>query len=91
LRFPFEVCGRRFGWWARRQSDHAIAIEDIIADDENNLGLVKQKLEAGRAPRTDVLIVESQLTNDRALLPPLQQLLAVAEGSRSGPRISSLA
>lgn len=55
------------------------AINDILADDAKNLALVRQKFESGRAPRTDVLLAESQLNNDRALLPPLQQLLGVAE------------
>ncbi len=60
----------------RAQAD---AVADIVADDEKNLALVREKFAAGRAPRTDVLIAESQLTGDRALLPPLQQQLAVAE------------
>jgi len=55
------------------------AIEGIVADDEKNLALVREKFAVGRAPRTDVLIAESQLTNDRALLPSLQQQVAAAE------------
>ena len=55
------------------------AIDGIVADDAKNLALVREKFAAGRAPRTDVLIAESQLTNDRALLPPLQQQLVTAE------------
>jgi NodT family efflux transporter outer membrane factor (OMF) lipoprotein len=54
-------------------------IEAIIADDERNLSLVRQKFEAGKAPRTDTLTAESQLTNDRARLPPLGQQLVAAE------------
>jgi NodT family efflux transporter outer membrane factor (OMF) lipoprotein len=61
---------------ARAQLD---ALNDIITDDEKTRALVQQKFEAGRAPRTDVLIAESQQANDRALLPPLQQQLAAAE------------
>jgi NodT family efflux transporter outer membrane factor (OMF) lipoprotein len=56
-----------------------LAVEDIVADAEKNLALVQQKFEVGRVPRTEVLIAESQLTNDRALLPPLRQQLAAAE------------
>ena len=55
------------------------ATEDIIADDEQNLTLVQAKFKAGKAARTDVLIAESQLTNDRTLLPPLRQQLSVAQ------------
>jgi NodT family efflux transporter outer membrane factor (OMF) lipoprotein len=55
------------------------AVDTIVADDEKNLALVREKFAAGRAPRTDVLIAESQLANDRALSPPLQQQLAAAE------------
>jgi NodT family efflux transporter outer membrane factor (OMF) lipoprotein len=54
------------------------ATEDIIAEDEQNLALVRAKFEAGKAARTDVLIAESQLANDRTLLPPLSQQLSVA-------------
>jgi NodT family efflux transporter outer membrane factor (OMF) lipoprotein len=60
----------------RAQAD---AIADIVAADEKNLALVREKFAAGRAPRTDVLIAESQLTGDRTLLPPIRQQLAVAE------------
>ncbi len=55
------------------------ATEDIIADDAQNLTLVQAKFKAGKAARTDVLIAESQLTNDRTLLPPLRQQLSVAQ------------
>lgn len=55
------------------------AIEEIVADDEQTVALVRQKFEVGRSPRTDLLIAESQLANDRALLPPLGQQLAAAE------------
>jgi NodT family efflux transporter outer membrane factor (OMF) lipoprotein len=54
------------------------ATEDIIADDEQNLTLVRAKFRAGKAARTDVLIAESQLANDRTLLPPLRQQLSAA-------------
>ncbi|MBE3605117.1 efflux transporter outer membrane subunit [bacterium] len=55
------------------------AVRDIVADDEKNLALVEEKFQVGRVPSTDVLLAESQLTNDRALLPPLSQQLAAAE------------
>jgi NodT family efflux transporter outer membrane factor (OMF) lipoprotein len=55
------------------------AVRGIVADDEKNLALVREKFAVGRAPRTDALLAESQLTNDRALLPPLQQQLVAAE------------
>jgi NodT family efflux transporter outer membrane factor (OMF) lipoprotein len=54
------------------------ATEEIIADDEKNLDLVQAKYEGGKAAHTDVLTAESQLMNDRVLLPPLRQQLSVA-------------
>ena len=62
-------------------SDRAqlVAINNIIADDKHNVALIRKKFAVGRAPRTDVLLAESQFANDRALLPPLQQQLAAAE------------
>jgi len=54
------------------------AVEEIVADDERNLDLVRTKLEGGKAAETDVLAAETQLANDRAQLPPLGQQLSVA-------------
>jgi len=54
------------------------ATNQIIADDERNLDLVRAKFDAGKAAQTDVLTAESQLANDRVLLPPLLQQLSVA-------------
>lgn len=51
----------------------------IVAEDEKNLALVRSAFEEGRIAKPDVLLAESQLSNDRALLPPLRQQLAVAE------------
>ena len=55
------------------------ALRSIVADDEKNLALVRNKFEVGRVPSTDVLLAESQLSNDRALMPPLRQQLAAAQ------------
>ncbi len=55
------------------------AVREIIAGDNQNLALVQRKYTAGRTARADVLIARSQLSNDRALLPPLRQQLAAAE------------
>ena len=54
------------------------ATEEIIAEDEKNLDLVRAKYEGGKAAQTDVLTAESQLMNDRVLLPPLRQQLSMA-------------
>jgi NodT family efflux transporter outer membrane factor (OMF) lipoprotein len=59
------------------------AAQDIIADDERNLRLVRLKLEAGKASRLDLLTAESQLANDRTQLPPLQQQLSAARHALS--------
>ena len=53
-------------------------VQDIIADDEQNLKLVRLKFDAGKAANLDVLTAESQLASDRTLLPPLQQQLSAA-------------
>lgn len=65
---------------ARVQID---AIDDIVADDEKNLALVRQKHAAGKVGRTDVLLAEDQLANDRTRLPPLRQQMAMAEDALS--------
>jgi NodT family efflux transporter outer membrane factor (OMF) lipoprotein len=53
-------------------------VEDILADDESNLKLVKTAQAGGTATMVDVTTAESQLANDRTLLPPLRQQLSVA-------------
>lgn len=55
------------------------AVQEIVAGDERNLLLVQQKYAVGRTARTDVLVAQSQLSSDRALLPPLEQQLAAAD------------
>lgn len=55
------------------------ALTQIVSDDERNLALVRRKFIVGRVPRTDVLEAQTQLANDRALLPPLRQQQALAE------------
>lgn len=55
------------------------AVKEMIADDEKNLALVQQRFEAGKVNRTELLIAEAQLANDRTPLPPLDQQLAAAE------------
>lgn len=54
------------------------AVEDIIRVDENNLALVRISADAGKSAQLDVLTAESQLADDRALLPPLMQQASVA-------------
>jgi NodT family efflux transporter outer membrane factor (OMF) lipoprotein len=53
-------------------------VEEILANDEKNLALVRSAREAGSVTEVDVLSAESQLANDRTLLPPLRQQLSVA-------------
>ena len=53
-------------------------VEDILADDETNLTLVKTAEEAGSVAEADVDIAKSQLANDRTLLPPLRQQLSIS-------------
>jgi NodT family efflux transporter outer membrane factor (OMF) lipoprotein len=54
-------------------------LNEIIADDEQNVKNVSDLLSGGEATRTDVEQTRSQLDADRALLPPLQQQLSVAK------------
>ncbi|HVC52051.1 MAG TPA: efflux transporter outer membrane subunit [Stellaceae bacterium] len=58
-------------------------VERIIADDEKNLGLVKTAQQAGTGNLVDVTSAQSQLANDRTLLPPLRQRLSVARHALS--------
>jgi NodT family efflux transporter outer membrane factor (OMF) lipoprotein len=54
------------------------AIEDILADDEENLRLVRVARGVGAVSDVDLLSAESQLANDRTLLPSLRQQLSIA-------------
>jgi NodT family efflux transporter outer membrane factor (OMF) lipoprotein len=54
------------------------AVSELLAEDRNNLDLVRTAFENGSVTRVDVLTAESQLATDEALLPPLRQQLAVA-------------
>jgi NodT family efflux transporter outer membrane factor (OMF) lipoprotein len=53
-------------------------VEQILADDQRNLDLVKTAQAGGTATMVDVTTAQSQLLNDRTLLPPLRQQLSVA-------------
>jgi NodT family efflux transporter outer membrane factor (OMF) lipoprotein len=53
--------------------------ERIIRDDEQNLRLVKTAQQAGTATEVDVTTAQTQLANDRTLIPPLRQRLSVAK------------
>jgi len=52
--------------------------EQIVADDEHTLGLIRAAREAGAVSALDVLSAQSQLDHDRTLLPPLQQARSAA-------------
>ena len=53
-------------------------VEQIVADDEHLLKLVRALHDEGVVSRTDLLIAVSQTDHDRTLLPPLRQGLAAA-------------
>ena len=59
------------------------AVEQIIADDEENLRLVQAELKAGEARQLDVETQSSQLDADRTLLPPISQQISVARHALS--------
>lgn len=52
------------------------ATEEIIAEDERNLSLIRQEFAAGKVARTDVLSAETQLAGDHTALPALRQQLS---------------
>lgn len=55
------------------------AVEDIIADDQQNLKLVQDEVNAGAGTELDIETANSQLASDRTQLPPLRQQLNVAQ------------
>jgi NodT family efflux transporter outer membrane factor (OMF) lipoprotein len=59
------------------------AVEQIIADDEENLRLVRSEVAAGEAGQLDVETQSSQLDADRTLLPPIRQEVSVARHALS--------
>jgi NodT family efflux transporter outer membrane factor (OMF) lipoprotein len=54
-------------------------VNEIVADDEHLLGLIRAAREAGAVSALDVLSAQSQADHDRTLLPPLHQQLSVAQ------------
>jgi NodT family efflux transporter outer membrane factor (OMF) lipoprotein len=59
------------------------AAAQLLAEDRNNLHLVRTAFANGSVSRLDVLTARSQLASDQALLPPLYQRLAVARHALS--------
>jgi NodT family efflux transporter outer membrane factor (OMF) lipoprotein len=53
-------------------------VEEILAQDRENLKLVKVAFDAGSVSRVDILSAESQLASDATLLPSLRQDLSRA-------------
>ncbi len=49
------------------------AVQEIVSADRKNLFLVREKFQAGKAARVDVLTAETSLASDQTLLPPLRQ------------------
>lgn len=58
-------------------------VETILAQDRDNLKLVRTAFQAGSVARIDVVTAESQLASDTALLPPLRQQLSSAHHALS--------
>ncbi len=54
------------------------AVSELLAEDRENLSLVRTAFENGSVSRVDVLTAQSQLASDQTLLPPLRQQLAAA-------------
>jgi NodT family efflux transporter outer membrane factor (OMF) lipoprotein len=54
------------------------AVSELLAEDRDNLNLVRTAFKNGSVSKTDVLTADSQLASDETLLPPLYHQLAVA-------------
>lgn len=54
------------------------AVEDLLAEDQTNLDLVRRALRAGTVTKVDELSAQAQLAQDMTLLPPLRQQLDTA-------------
>ena len=54
------------------------AVSELLAEDRDNLNLVRTAFQNGSVSKTDVLTADSQLASDETLLPPLYHQLAVA-------------
>jgi NodT family efflux transporter outer membrane factor (OMF) lipoprotein len=59
------------------------AVQSIIKDDEENLKLVQEVMQAGEATQLDVQQAASQLEADRTQLPPLAQQVSAARHALS--------
>jgi len=58
-------------------------VETILAQDRDNLKLVKTAFDTGSVAREDVVSAQSQIANDMTLLPPLREDLARARHALS--------
>ncbi|HVW72164.1 MAG TPA: efflux transporter outer membrane subunit [Rhizomicrobium sp.] len=58
--------------------DQIATVEAIIADDERNVALVQSAITAGSGTRVQLVSAQSQLAQDRVLLPDLRQQEAVS-------------
>ncbi len=54
------------------------AVSELLAEDQENLDLVRTAFQNGSVSRVDVLTAQSQLASDQTLLPPLRQQLSTA-------------
>jgi NodT family efflux transporter outer membrane factor (OMF) lipoprotein len=59
------------------------AVDDIIANDQENRSLVQREFDAGEVTQIDVESAQSQLESDRTLVPPLRQQLSAAKHALS--------
>ena len=58
-------------------------VKRILAEDSSTLELVKAAYEIGTGSKTDVLSEQTRLISDRAMLPPLEERLAVSRHALS--------
>jgi NodT family efflux transporter outer membrane factor (OMF) lipoprotein len=59
------------------------AVNELLADDQQNLKLVHDEVTAGAGTELDIETANSQFASDRTLLPPLHQQMNVAQHALS--------
>jgi NodT family efflux transporter outer membrane factor (OMF) lipoprotein len=59
------------------------AVAELLAEDRDNLDLVRTAFANGSVTRVDVLTAQSQLATDEAVLPPIRQQLVAARHALS--------
>lgn len=57
---------------------HVSALQDIVANDQSDLNMVKKAFAAGGASAVDIATIQTQLAADQATIPPYKAKIAIA-------------